>query len=140
MLGLWVLLGTVAVALVAGAVLRAVNGRIRHGRSPAAELPEPVRELIDGGADVTLVQLSTTFCAPCRHARAVYGRLAERTDGVRHVELDVTSRPEVATALGVYRTPTTLAVDARGTELARITGVPKLDELHDALAPHLVRG
>jgi len=134
--GTWALLGSVALAAVIGVVLRVRAGRVRvTGR--AVELPEPVRELLDPPAPVTLVQLSTAFCAPCRHARALLADLADRTEGLRHVELDVTDRPEVATGLGVLRTPTTLALDASGAELLRVGGVPRRDALLAALRPHL---
>jgi thiol-disulfide isomerase/thioredoxin len=86
---------------------------------------------------VTLVQLSTTFCAPCRHAKVVLRDLADRTEGLSHAELDVTNLPDVAAALGVMRTPTTLALTADGVEVLRVGGVPKRDSLLAALQPHL---
>jgi len=134
MVGLWVLLGTLVLGLTAGAALRWRNGRIRAAK-PSATLPEPVARQLDG-TPVTLVQLSTTFCAPCRHTRALLSHLAERTDGLRHVDLDVTNQPEVAQQLGVLRTPTTLALASDGTELLRVGGVPRADQLLDALRPH----
>jgi thiol-disulfide isomerase/thioredoxin len=96
-----------------------------------------VRRLLDPTAAVTLVQISTTFCAPCRHARVLLADLAGKVDGLRHVELDVTDQPAVATELGVLRTPTTLALTANGTELLRVGGVPKGEPLLSALRPHL---
>jgi thiol-disulfide isomerase/thioredoxin len=137
MTGLYALLGALVVAGVLAWWLRAREGRIRASDrvSPAAGLPEPVRAAL--GPGVTLVQLSTTFCAPCRHAHAVLDRLAGTTPGLTHVELDVTGRPEVATSLGVLRTPTTLAFTGDGTELLRVGGVPKGAGLLDALRPHL---
>ncbi|WP_431917737.1 TlpA family protein disulfide reductase [Amycolatopsis tucumanensis] len=138
MTGVWVVLGTLVVAAVAGGLLKVRNGRVRAARrAPAAGLPEPVAAVLDTGARVTLVQISTTFCTPCRHTRALLGPLAERTDGLNHVELDVTNQPEVAQALGVLRTPTTIAYDSDGTELLRVGGVPKAPALLEALAPHL---
>lgn len=138
MIGLWVLLGTLAVAALAGALLRARNGRVRAAR-PARSLPAPVADVLDPAAEVTLVQISTTFCAPCRHARAVLSTLAGKTDGLHHVELDVTDQPEVAQALSILRTPTTLALTPDGRELLRVGGVPRGDALLDALRPHLAR-
>jgi thiol-disulfide isomerase/thioredoxin len=141
MTGVWVLLGTLALAAVAGLALRNRDGRIRGvGDAPAAAiagLPEDVRRLLDPEAAVTLVQLSTTFCAPCRHARRLLADLAARTDRLHHAELDLTHRPDLARELSVLRTPTTLAVDSRGTELLRVGGVPNRDTLLDALRPHL---
>jgi thiol-disulfide isomerase/thioredoxin len=130
-----VLLGTLAIAGVIGFALRAREGRIRT--RPAADLPQDVRRVLDPDASITLVQLSTTFCAPCRQARVVLADLAARTDGLHHVELDLTSRPDLARALSVRRTPTTLALDARGAEVLRVGGVPKRDALLEALRPHL---
>jgi len=141
MTGVLVLIGTLALAGAAGLVLRARQGRIRGiGNTPAAEgagLPEDVRRVLDPDASVTLVQLSTTFCAPCRHARTLLADLAARTERLHHTELDLTHRPDLARALSVLRTPTTLAVDARGTELLRVGGVPNRETLLDALRPHL---
>lgn len=138
MTGALVVLGTLAVAGVLGFVLRARTGRVR--RAKPADLPEDVRRLLGADASVTLVQLSTTFCAPCRQARVVLADLAERTEGLHHAELDLTERPDLARALSVLRTPTTLAVDAQGTELLRIGGVPRRADLLDALRPHLAAG
>ncbi|MET9264712.1 thioredoxin family protein [Amycolatopsis sp. NPDC004079] len=139
MTGVWVLLATLVVATAAGLVLRARNGRIRAAKPAAATraLPAPVAEALDPRSAVTLVQISTTFCTPCRHTRAILSSLAEKTDGLHHVDLDVTERPEVAQALSVLSTPTTLALDPEGRELLRVGGVPKGPELLEALRPHL---
>jgi len=141
MTGVWVVVATLVVAGIAGALLNARNGRVRQAskarQEKAAGLPAPVAKVLDTGARVTLVQISTTFCTPCRHTRAMLGPLAERTDGLTHVDLDVTDQPEVAQALGVLRTPTTIAYRSDGTELLRVGGVPKRDTLLEALQPHL---
>ncbi|KAA9161122.1 thioredoxin family protein [Amycolatopsis acidicola] len=137
MIGVWVVLGVLVAGTAAGLLLRARNGRISAARKPERELPEPVARALEPGTPVTLVQISTTFCAPCRHTRAVLEPLAERTEGLRHVELDVTDQPEVAQALGVLRTPTTLAFSPSGTELLRISGVPKGAAVLEALDEHL---
>ncbi|MGW6449410.1 thioredoxin family protein [Lentzea sp. NPDC055074] len=136
MTGVWALLGALAVAGAIGVLLKVREGRISsRSPQPSADLPAPVRDLLAPG--VTLVQLSTTFCAPCRHAKVILRDLADRTDGLTHAELDVTNLPDVAASLGVMRTPTTLALTADGTEVLRVGGVPKRDSLLDALRPHL---
>ncbi len=135
--GLWVLGVTLVVGVAAGLLLRARNGRVRAARPAVRALPEPVTQVIDPGSAVTLVQISTTFCAPCRHAKAVLSHLAEKTAGLHHVELDVTNQPEVAQSLSVLRTPTTLALTPDGRELLRVGGVPKGADLLEALRPHL---
>jgi thiol-disulfide isomerase/thioredoxin len=137
MTGALVLIGTLVLASIAGLVIRARNGRIRRSKETSTSaLPEDVRRMLAPG-EVTLVQLSTTACTPCRHTRAVLSDLAERTAGLRHTELDLTDRLDLARALSVLRTPTTLAIDERGTELLRVGGVPKPGALLDALRPHL---
>lgn len=139
MTGAWVLLGTLVLGLLAGVALKRRDGRIRRpaGPAPASALPAPVSAALEHGAPVTLVQISTTFCAPCRHTRVLLASLAERTAGLRHVDLDVTDRPEVARDLGILRTPTTLALAPDGRELLRVGGVPASAALVDALRPHL---
>ncbi|MGW6935221.1 thioredoxin family protein [Lentzea sp. NPDC054927] len=134
MTGVWALLGALAVAGAIGVLLKVREGRISR-RDNTIDLPTPVRDLLAPG--VTLVQLSTTFCAPCRHAKVILRDLADRTDGLTHAELDVTDLPDVAAKLGVMRTPTTLALTADGTEVLRVGGVPKRDSLLAALQPHL---
>lgn len=134
MTGALVLIGTLLLTGVAGLVLRA--RRIRTAGA-SSELPADVRAALAPEAAVTLVQLSTTFCAPCRQARVLLADLAARTAGLHHTELDLTERPDLARQLSVLRTPTTLAVDARGTELLRIGGVPRREALLEALRPHL---
>ena len=102
-------------------------------------IPENPDSRSRSGSDrvVTLLQLSTTFCSPCRHTRILLDDLATRTDGVRHVEIDLTHHPEWSTPLNVHQTPTTLALDADGTELFRVRGVPRRTELTETLRPHL---
>lgn len=135
MTGVLVLIGTLVLASVAGLAVRARNGKVR-ATAAARALPADVRDAL-APAGVTLVQLSTTFCAPCRHTRVLLADLASRTDGLHHAELDLTERPDLARELSVLRTPTTLAIDERGTELLRVGGVPKREALLAALRPHL---
>ncbi|HEY1574899.1 MAG TPA: thioredoxin family protein [Pseudonocardiaceae bacterium] len=139
MTGWYALGGALVLAAALAWWLRRQEGRVRGARNvpPGAGLPEPVRGALAAAPVITLIQLSTTFCAPCRQARAVLRQLAGGTEGLAHVELDVTDRPEVAASLGVLRTPTTVAFTHDGTELLRVGGVPKGATLVDALRPHL---
>ncbi|WP_436492759.1 TlpA family protein disulfide reductase [Actinokineospora sp. HUAS TT18] len=136
MIGGLVAAATLVVASVIGLLLRRRDGRVRSTEQVNI-VPDDVRAVLDPGAAVTLVQLSTTFCAPCRHARVILTDLAKATDGLAHADIDLTDRPDLAQRLAVLRTPTTLAVDARGTEILRVGGVPKRESLLAALGPHL---
>jgi thiol-disulfide isomerase/thioredoxin len=139
MTGVWVVIGTLAVASLLGLAWRRSQGRVRTAKASVTTrgLPAELHELVDPGSRVTLLQISTTFCAPCRHTRILLSDLAGKVDGLHHVDFDVTDHPEVAAALGVLTTPTTLAVDSTGVELMRVSGVPKKDTLLDALRPYL---
>lgn len=88
------------------------------------------------GERATLVELSSTFCQPCRMARVVLQRAVATTHGVRLVELDVAgARGEVLGArFDVLSTPTVLVLDARGRVRERATGVPRLAHVRAALA------
>lgn len=137
MSGAWVAIGTLVLAGAVGLLLRARSGRV--GRAKTPELPPEVLAALDPSASVTLVQFSTTFCAPCRHTRVLLGDLAATTPGLAHVDIDLTDRPELAARMAILRTPTTVAVSAGGVELLRVGGLPRRDELLSALREHLPR-
>ncbi len=80
------------------------------------------------GAVVTFVQFSSAFCAPCRTARQVLGRLAAEEPDVGHVDIDAESHLELVRLLGVRRTPTVLVLDGVGRQVARFTGTPRGDD------------
>ncbi|UVS82465.1 thioredoxin family protein [Actinokineospora sp. UTMC 2448] len=141
MTGALVALGALVVAAAAGLLIKARSGRVRAGRDTAgrdaAGPPAEVLAALDPAAAVTLVQFSTTFCAPCRHTRVLLADLAERTPGLAHADIDLTDRPELARRMAVLRTPTTVAVDPAGAEILRVSGVPRRDELLAALRERL---
>ncbi|RLK60476.1 thioredoxin family protein [Actinokineospora cianjurensis] len=135
MTGLYVALGTVAVAMVFGFLVRTLGGRARP--STAGAVPDELRAVLDPGAAVTLVQLSTEFCGTCKQTRVLLAEIADGTAGLAHAEVDLTEQPELAKRLAVLRTPTTIAVGASGAELLRVGGIPKREVLLTSLRPHL---
>ncbi len=110
-----VLLGLVAVATALGLSWRASQGRVRRSGWRDDQIAG-----VELGTDATLLQLSSEVCAPCRATAKVLGSLT--TEGVRHVEIDVAQRPDLAARFNVLQTPTTLILDSRGTVQARIGG------------------
>lgn len=140
--GAWVLLATLFLALAFGLHRARNDGRFRHGEVAATEPASaavawshleaalPDAEL---GERATLVQFSTAFCAPCRAARQVLGRVADAVPGVRHVEVDAEQHLELVRRLGVTRTPTTLVLDATGREVMRAAGAPRTEQVLAAL-------
>lgn len=88
------------------------------------------------GERATVVELSSTFCQPCRMARVVLQRAVGTTAGVRLVELDV-ARPlgeRLGRRLGVLSTPTVLVLDRDGVLRHRGEGVPRLAQVRAVLA------
>lgn len=85
------------------------------------------------GARATVLQVSSSFCAPCAGARTVARHVAETTPGVRHVELDVAGHEELAATLQIRSTPTVLVLDPSGRVRTRLDGVPRLAWLRDAV-------
>ena len=126
-----VLLGLVAFATVLGIVWKARTGRVRTARAGdvnAVDLPE-----VPLAGRATLLQFSTEVCAPCVPTRRVLGQIADSTDGVSHVDLDLTHRPDIAARFNVLQTPTTLILDRAGVIRARIGGAPRQADVRAAL-------
>jgi thiol-disulfide isomerase/thioredoxin len=132
--GVVTVLVVVLVVGVVGALLRRRSGRLRtapdrgvDGWSLAGVAPGTDERFL-------LLQLSSPVCAPCRTTTGVLAGMAAADPGLRHVEVDVAERVDVARALGVLSTPTTVAFDRDGTEVLRVSGVPRADELRGALS------
>ena len=136
--GAIVLVAVLAAATVVGVVLQRRAGRVRaaatddaSGWALAQLTPEPDDRVL-------LLQLSSPICTPCRQTAVQLGELARQQPGVRHVEIDVADDPETARRLHVMRPPTTIAFSRDGRELLRVSGVPRRQELLDALDTELV--
>jgi thiol-disulfide isomerase/thioredoxin len=119
----------VALATVAGLLLRARDGRL-HRRPPgsgSAGQPEltPADLGLPLGSRATLLQFSTAFCAPCRATRQVLSEVAGYVDGVRHVEIDAESRLDLVRKLDIRRTPTTFVLGPAGQITHRASGQPR---------------
>lgn len=143
--GLVILVLAVVVAVGFGLHRRRVDGRF-GGAAPAesAEAAEAAEgtawtsvaaALPDAalGERATLVQFSSAFCAPCRTTRVVLADVAERHDGVAHLEIDAEQHLDLVRALDVRRTPTTLILDPSGRELTRAAGAPRREQVLAAL-------
>jgi thiol-disulfide isomerase/thioredoxin len=103
------------------------QGRRRERRLSEADLGHPL------GERATLLQFSSSFCAPCRSTRQVLGDVASSTDGVAHVEIDVADRVDLVRVLDVRRTPTMFLLDSEGRVTARASGAPRKEDVLAAL-------
>ena len=104
-------------ATVAAFALRRRDGRLRGTRQQTltmAELGQPL------GTRATLLQFSSSFCAPCRAARQLLADVADRLDLVRRLD--------------VRRTPTVFVLGPQGQITRRASGLPRRDDVLAAVA------
>ncbi len=130
----------VAVLVVASAVglwYRRANGRLKTvavdestGTSTAIKADQIGSSL---GERATLVQFSSSFCAPCRATRQILTEVAAGVDGVTYVEVDAESNLDLVRKLDVRRTPTTLVLDSAGFVKQRASGQPRKADVVAAL-------
>ncbi|WP_341924238.1 thioredoxin family protein [Nocardioides psychrotolerans] len=150
--GQLVLLIAVIAALAFGGYRALTDGRFRGTHrvrdaetspspdAPAAAPETPASVLADTdwssqlGEKATLLQFSSAFCAPCRATRRILTEVAEVVPGVTHLEVDAEQHLELVRRVGVLRTPTTLILDAHGTEVTRAAGAPRKEQVLSALA------
>jgi len=123
----------VALSTALGLLWRQSQGRARAVRDDAVVRPADLG--LDGGFGerATLLQFSTELCAYCPATRRLLGGIAEASEGVEHVDVDLTRAPELARRFNILQTPTTLVLDGRGAVRARIGGAPRPAELADHL-------
>jgi len=134
MTGLIVVLVTVAAVAAFGLYRLATDGRAPRavaGDGPRLAAADLGQEL---GATATLVQFSSTVCAPCRTTHALLSDLSGRDAAVQHVDINAEERLDLAERFGILRTPTVLVLDGAGTVRQRITGAPGKPEVLAALA------
>jgi len=116
-----------------GVVLRWRQGRPR--RHIPHEVVDPARLGADGlGERATLLQFSTELCARCPGVHRTLAAVADRHDGVRHLDVDLTHRPDIAKHFHVLQTPTTLILDRDGVVQTRFGGAPNREVLELELA------
>ena len=125
------LLVVVAVTVAVSWWYRRSNGAVR---SPAATFTAQERRALGVPAGrQSLLLFTSPGCASCAAARQVLDALSQHHDAVV-VTADVTDHHAVAAAQHSYRAPTTIVLDQRGHALARVSGVPRQDELAGVLA------
>ena len=132
----------VAVALVVTAVaawwLRTRNGAVKATGDAGAEAGVFDRLGVrPAEADLTVVQFSTAFCAPCRSTKARLQQLQTTRPGLAGVHVDAESHLDEVRELDVRRTPTLFYVGRDGQLLGRSSGAPRPDELTALVDAHV---
>ena len=121
----------------AGALaLRRRDGRLTGpGHTASRQRPLTGTELGQPlGSRATLLQFSSSFCAPCRAARQLLADVAAGDTGVAHVEINVADRLDLVRLLDVRRTPTVFVLGPQGQITRRASGLPRRDEVVAAVA------
>ena len=125
--GLVVLAAVLVAATTFGLLRQRRLGALRDAASAATVTADDLGAPL--GERATLLQFSSAFCRPCVATRHILDAVAERVDGVEHVEIDAESHLDLVRRLGVASTPTTLLLDRSGAELRRAGGVPRRHEV-----------
>lgn len=116
------------VTIGVGASLRWAQSRPQ--RHVPHEVVEPTRLGADGLGEVaTLLQFSTEMCARCPGVHRTLSSIADSRAGVRHLDVDLTHRPDIARHFHVLQTPTTLVLDRSGAIRTRFGGTPSREVL-----------
>lgn len=128
-----VLTALLAVTIGVGAFLRWQQNRPR--RQNPSEVVEPQRLGADAlGERATLLQFSTEMCAKCPGVHRTLTAIADDREGVVHLDVDLTHRPDIAKHFHVLQTPTTLILDGDGVIQTRFGGTPRRDVIELELA------
>lgn len=122
----------IVLAAAIGVVLRLLDGRRRSGRHLRFDAADANADEL--GSRATLVQFSTEMCARCPQVRRMLRSYVAESEGLQHLEVDLTTRPDLSTRYKVMQTPTTFVVDRSGAVRARFHGVPHRHALTEALA------
>jgi thiol-disulfide isomerase/thioredoxin len=121
------------ISAVAGLFAARRAARIR--RHVPHEVVQPERLGADGlGETATLLQFSTEMCTRCPGVHRMLSSVAAEHEGVRHLDVDLTHRPDIARHFRVLQTPTTLILDRDGAIQSRIGGIPGREVLDLELA------
>src|SRR5215213_2377665 len=138
--------GTGAAVLGAALLLTALAAlwlRARNGVVHAAAADRPMDPVFGrlgvrpGEADLTVVQFSTAFCAPCRATKARLEQLQATRPGLAVLHVDAESHLDEVRALDVRRTPTLFYLDRSGAVIGRSSGAPRPEELTALVDAHV---
>lgn len=139
-IGLAVLAAALLVTGVAAWWLKTRNGVVRSpgGEDGDVDAREVLQRLgaTPGDADLTVVQFSTAFCAPCRATRARLEQLRTTHPGLAYLHVDAESHLDEVRALDVRRTPTLFYLDRDGVLIGRSSGAPAATELTALVQAH----
>ena len=131
--------GLFLLSAILGFALKSFEGRVKKEKTLTRISTEHLGEDVEFGKTATLLQFSSEMCTKCPGTRRFLTEEASQHPGVRHVDIDITHRPDLAQAYNIMQTPTTFILDEQGTVAARIGGTPRAEDLRNALTTALRR-
>jgi thiol-disulfide isomerase/thioredoxin len=87
------------------------------------------------GSRLTVVQFSSEFCIYCRPTKKLLEEVIIGVPDVKYIEIDVATNLDLVNRLNILSTPTTMIINSKGDEIGRVIGVPKRDQISDAISP-----
>jgi thiol-disulfide isomerase/thioredoxin len=129
----------VLISLMAGIYWKARTGRAKLVRSGELVDLGKLKALKNGvpvtsfGKKATLLQFSTEVCSVCVQTARIYQEIEKAKPGLKHIEVDLTDRMDLAAHFAVMQTPTTLILDKNGKVKARIGGAPRQNVIQEEL-------
>ena len=139
-IGAIVVVAALAVTAVAAWWLRTRNGAVRRSGEGGGVAQGGVFDRLGvhpADADLTVVQFSTAFCAPCRATKARLEQLQTTRPGLAVVHVDAESHLDEVRELDVRRTPTLFYLGRDGRLIGRSSGAPRPDELTALVDSHV---
>lgn len=137
-------LGLLALGIVAGLIWRSRTGRAKNVQSGELINLAEIGALKNGvpvtqfGKKVTFLQFSSEFCTACRQTARLYGELEQVHPEILHIEVDITNRVDLANKFNILQTPTTLVLDSHGRVTSRIGGAVKQQTIEDEIGSFVI--
>ena len=133
-----------ALATVAGLLWQASTGRAKRIKSGLQIDLKDLGAIKDGkpvtnfGEHTTFLQFSSETCATCKQTAKLFEELEKTSQGVLHIEVDLTHRLDLADKFGILQTPTTLVLDSKGIVKSRIGGAPKPSTIEEEIGHFVI--
>lgn len=132
-------LGLLAIATLLGLGYKFFQGRshsvVGHERIKLDRLQATSEGLpaIEFGSGASTILFSTKFCGLCPGVNRQLITLTKKYPALKHLEVDITDRLDLAAHFRVTQTPTILITDPQGRIQSKISGPPKLGVLEREL-------
>lgn len=139
-----VVLALLALATAAGFLWQSAQGRAKRiAKGEQIDLVE-LRAQKNGkpvtafGKNTTLLQFSSETCSTCKQTAKLFAELEATSDGLLHIEVDLTHRLDLAEKFKILQTPTTLVLDSKGVVKSRIGGAPRAATIESEIGTFVI--